>query len=29
MINGQSGVEATTETAWKQTEIANSPTFLL
>jgi len=27
MINGQSGVEATTETAWKQTEIANSPTF--
>ena len=27
MINGQSGVEATTETAWKQTEIAKSPTF--
>ncbi len=27
MINGQSGVEATTETAWRQTEIANSPTF--
>ena len=27
MINGQSGVEATTETAWKQTEIAGCPTF--
>lgn len=27
MINGQSGVEATTETAWKQTEIASCPTF--
>ncbi len=27
MINGQSGVEATTETAWRQTEIAKSPTF--
>jgi len=27
MINGQSGVEATTETAWRQTEIANCPTF--
>lgn len=25
MVNGQSGVEATTETAWKQTEIANTP----
>ena len=29
MINGQSGVEATTETAWKQTEIANSPAFFV
>ena len=29
MINGQSGVEATTETAWKQTEIYNSPTFFV
>ena len=27
VINGQSGVEATTETAWQQTEIANCPTF--
>lgn len=26
MINGQSGVEATTETAWRQTEIAKCPT---
>lgn len=25
MINGQAGVEATTETAWRQTEVANSP----
>jgi len=25
LVNGQSGVEATTETAWKQTEIAGSP----
>jgi elongation factor G len=25
MVNGQSGVEATSETAWRQTEIANSP----
>ncbi|MFA5417410.1 MAG: elongation factor G [Bacteroidales bacterium] len=25
MVNGQSGVEATTETAWKQAEEANSP----
>ena len=25
MINGQAGVEATTETAWRQTVIANSP----
>ena len=29
MINGQSGVEATTETAWKQTEIAKCPTFFV
>ncbi len=27
MINGQSGVEATTETAWRQTVAANSPVF--
>ena len=27
MINGQGGVEATTETAWKQTEIDKCPTF--
>jgi len=27
MINGQSGVEATSETAWKQTEIAGCPTI--
>ncbi len=27
MINGQSGVEATTETAWRQTEIDGCPTF--
>lgn len=27
MINGQSGVEATTETAWKQTELAGTPTM--
>jgi len=26
MINAQNGVEATTETAWKQTQIANVPT---
>lgn len=26
MINGQSGVEATTETAWQQTELAGTPT---
>ncbi len=25
LVNGQSGVEATSETAWRQTEIANSP----
>ncbi len=25
MVNGQSGVEATTETAWKQTELAGCP----
>lgn len=25
LVNGQSGVEATTETAWRQTGIANSP----
>jgi len=27
MINGQSGVEATSETAWRQAELASCPTF--
>ena len=27
MINGQSGVEATTETAWRQTELSECPTL--
>ncbi len=29
MINGQSGVEATTETAWRQAEAAGSPVFFV
>jgi elongation factor G len=29
MINGQSGVEATTETAWRQAEKVNAPVFFV